>query len=249
MDKQVLQTAEEEQESSSSTLVNSEVIMMDMNIAVENRKDIHAMASLLTKNHFFQEKFVPFMQSLKLPNSDAFQLEQQCGNTLPPIYNVLSRALSSWLGHMGSAGATFPILIQVLEDLQMTGAKNIVEDYYKAKVGNKDFEQSDVPELSRPLSDDRAMNKNFLEFVNRLRLPNSTIFAIEKEFDGVYNTGPFYNLVSRALETWKARHGREIATFQALVDALEKNGLGGAAAEIQKYFRDHVQEDDGIGNR
>jgi len=246
LEKKVQQNAEEQNVSVSSS---------SLDVAVELSKHIHEIASLLTKNKLFQEFFVSFMQALKLSAADQVQLEEQWkgGSTQRPIYNVLSHALSSWLGTKGSE-ATFQVLMQVLKDLEMEDARAIVEKYYKA-LGKDDtngpvpVNQTDIPELTRSLQDDENMDTDFLKFLNALGLPNSLKFSIKREHVGVYNSGPFYNLVSKALETWKSRHGQKVATYKALVDALEKNGLGAAAADVKKYFVDNVMEDDGSGNR
>ena len=96
-------------------------------------------------------------------------------------------------------------------------------------------------ELSKSLSEDRGMNDNFVQFLEKLEMPNSRRFPIERDYNLRYESGPVYNVVSRCLATWKARKGSK-ATYKLLLELLESNYLTQAAQIVRTHLDEKYKE-------
>jgi len=206
----------------------------------------HPIASLLTKDGGFFEQSKAFVQALQL-GPTAFPIIRELAEAKPPIYNALSKLISTWISKKGTE-ATFQKLLDGLNECSLEPSQENVGKWWVKKYPGKGVtpvgkvESKDAHDIALALSFDDGLQDGFGEFMACFALGADNEAAIRQAFQGRRMTSPFYDLVKKCLDTWCSRTAEPKRTWKTLLLILKDLKIAEAEKAFTEYFEDNVDE-------
>jgi len=207
----------------------------------------HPIASLLTKDYGFFQQFQAFVQALNLGPA-AFTIIQDLGQAKPPIYNALSKLISTWISKKGGE-ATYQKLVDALKHCDLESAQENFGKWWLKKYAEYEgdtptgkVDSKDAHDIALTLTFEESLQEGFGKFMNCFDLGADDQAAINGAFQGRKMTSAFYDLAKKCFDTWCSRTPEAKRTWKTLLLILKDLNMAEAEMAFREYFEDNVDD-------